>query len=205
MVSLSQHAELVIPCPVELVKVRLPPCQLGDVSRASSQRISQPLHPGCQEVDLRCSSGNGAVAPRQCCCHTAGCPAGSPAVSCALESPAAAGLHRSLLAARDAALPQQPHPADRQTDRQTTAALGATEMLSFARTWCGQEGSSGDLNGFSAEPHTNSPPAHLRDLVEALSSHDGFCWVFVAYRVGLSSLLWAGSLSKAHSSAQQHR
>lgn len=32
-----------IPCPVGLVKIRLPSCQLGDVNGASSQRISQPV------------------------------------------------------------------------------------------------------------------------------------------------------------------
>lgn len=55
VVSLRQPAELVIPCPVELVKVRLPRCQLGDVNRASSQRISQPVASKWHEVDLRCS------------------------------------------------------------------------------------------------------------------------------------------------------
>lgn len=121
---------------------------------------------------------------------------------CALESPAAAGLHRSLLTARDAAQPPAASPC-RQTDRQTTAALGVTEMHSFARTWWGQEGSSADIHGFSGDPRTNSLPAHLRDLVEALSSHDGFCWVFVAYRVGLSSLLWSGVCQKL--TLQQHK
>lgn len=40
---LSLHAALMIPCPVGLVKIRLPSCQLGDVNWASSQRISQPV------------------------------------------------------------------------------------------------------------------------------------------------------------------
>lgn len=104
VVSLSQHAELVIPCPVEPVKIRLPPCQLGHVNRASSQRISQPVAsktsrggsevlPQGKELWLPGTAGvklqTGQLVFLQC--------------RCALESPAAAGLLRNLLTPCDAA------------------------------------------------------------------------------------------------------
>lgn len=43
VVLLSLHAASMIPCPVGLVKIRLPSCQLTDVNGASSWRISQAV------------------------------------------------------------------------------------------------------------------------------------------------------------------
>lgn len=70
-----------------------------------------------------------------------------------------------------------------------------------------QGGSSGDINGFSAHTHANNSHTHQRDLMEGLSSPDGFCWVFVAYRVGLSLVLWSevSVKSSLFSSAAQMR
>lgn len=90
--SLSLHAALMIPCPLGLVKISLPSCQLSDANGASSQRISQPVASkmtrGGSEV---LTQGMGLI-PMDCWCHAAHWSAGFLQSLCALESLAAA-LH----------------------------------------------------------------------------------------------------------------
>lgn len=92
VVSLSLHAALMIPCPVGLVKIRLPSCQLGDVNGASSRRISQPVASKMTRGGSEMPTQGMGLIPRGCWSQAANWSAGFLQCLCALES-LAAGLH----------------------------------------------------------------------------------------------------------------